>query len=191
MDVRDELLECSRTLNERMSGQILNTTDYQKFGRRSWGEITGTAFRHTGVHFLVVVDVNIHRNLSEAMRTQIRDNLARPLRGAGGRLVRSAHGGLHIYCNQGVFPLWANRAIKCWSGPDFDIDLFGAIDPAHQGIVLLPGAMVKDAGNELTLTYELIEDPEDGVVRLTLPEVLERIGVKIDVPVAVATKKKR
>jgi hypothetical protein len=49
---------------------------------------------------------------------------------------------------------WTNRAIKCWSGQDFDIDIFGAVDPPHEGIVVLPGARIRDKGTEQILRYD-------------------------------------
>jgi nickel-dependent lactate racemase len=39
-------------------------------------------------------------------------------------LVKTAHGGLHVYCNLGNYKLPSNRCVKAIKTDNFDVDIF-------------------------------------------------------------------
>ncbi|KAA6356440.1 MAG: hypothetical protein EZS28_048032, partial [Streblomastix strix] len=76
---------------------------------------------------LCVVDVDIHKDKSIEEIDKIRQNLIDSLPPNVG-LVKTAHGGLHIYCNRNLYRLPSNRNVKVATTDSFDIDVFAQMN---------------------------------------------------------------
>jgi hypothetical protein len=128
MSVSQEELS-KKPLDERIREHIVDTTGYQKFSKPHFTQRTGSAVKTNEVPFLVILDFDINKQLDQDQRESISKDLISKLN-VGTRIVKSGHGGLHIYCNQGDFELASNREIKCYKCALFDLDLFGCQDPS-------------------------------------------------------------
>ncbi|KAA6375185.1 MAG: hypothetical protein EZS28_029290 [Streblomastix strix] len=72
---------------------------------------------------LCVIDIDIHKDKSIEEIDKIRKILIDSLPPNVG-LVKTAHGGLYIYCNRNNYRLPSNRNVKVAITDDFDIDVF-------------------------------------------------------------------
>ncbi|KAA6363153.1 MAG: hypothetical protein EZS28_041319, partial [Streblomastix strix] len=70
---------------------------------------------------LCVIEIDIHKDKSIEEIDKIRQNLIDTLPPNVG-LVKTAHGGLHIYCNRNYYRLPSNRNVKIAITDSFDID---------------------------------------------------------------------
>ncbi|KAA6359083.1 MAG: hypothetical protein EZS28_045391 [Streblomastix strix] len=97
----------SKTIIERVKDAMINTVNYTKIDEDN----------------LCVVDIDIHKDKSIEEIDKIRQNIIDSLPPNVG-LVKTAHGGLHIYCNRNFYLLPSNRNVKVAVTDSFDIDVF-------------------------------------------------------------------
>jgi hypothetical protein len=143
------------------------------------GVETGLSVKTNEVPFLVILDIDMNKRLSPERKQEICRDLFQKLQGRGARIVRTAHGGLHVYCNQGDFELASNREIKCYTSADFDLDLFGCENPAKKSMVLLPGSQIRDDAESPILHYEVVDDPPMGILTLEIADALSTLGISL------------
>ena len=125
-----------KTLNERIGTRKIDLTNYEKHNA-SKGRKTGEALLTNLISNLCIVDIDINKSYDDERKEKIRSELLEEL-DINDVVVKTASGGLHIYCNQEWFSLTSNRMIKCYTSEDFDIDIFGCYDPTKKSIVVIP-----------------------------------------------------
>ncbi|KAA6394776.1 MAG: hypothetical protein EZS28_009697 [Streblomastix strix] len=120
----------SKTIIERVKDAMINIVNYTKIGQQEGKkqQITGKLIDLSlmGEDNLCVVDIDIHKDKSIEEINKIRQNLIDSLPPNVG-LVKTAHGGLHIYCNRNFYLLPSNRNVKVAVTDSFDIDVFAQI----------------------------------------------------------------
>jgi hypothetical protein len=140
------------SLSQRINDHIIDLYNYQKSDKDAYIRmITGKAVKGNEVEQLVVIDIDIRKDLSDPEREFVRNSLLSKL-SENDIIVKFCGGGLHIYTNQEDFPLQKNRLIKCYSSPQFDIDVFGSVDKNSRSLIVLPGSKVKP-NNQCTRIY--------------------------------------
>ncbi|KAA6371793.1 MAG: hypothetical protein EZS28_032679, partial [Streblomastix strix] len=103
----------SKTIMERVKNAMINTVNYTKIGQKE-GEkkqVTGKLIDLTLVEDgdLCVIDFDINKKLSIEETDKIRQNIIDNMLPANVGLVKTAHGGLHAYCNRDGYTLPSNR----------------------------------------------------------------------------------
>ncbi|KAA6376179.1 MAG: hypothetical protein EZS28_028294, partial [Streblomastix strix] len=115
----------SKTIIERVKDAMINTVNYTKIGQQEGKkqQITGKLidFSLMNDDNLCVVDIDIHKDKPIEEIDKIIQNLINTLQPNVG-LVKTAHGGLHIYCNRNYYRLPSNRNVKVAVTDSFDID---------------------------------------------------------------------
>ena len=121
--VIDELLklqdECIQSMKaqtlqeERIGTNKINLTNYEKHDGTK-GRKTGEALLSNKIAGLCIVDIDINKSIDDEQKERIRSELLEEL-SINDIVVKTASGGLHVYCNQEYFPLTSNRMIKCFT----------------------------------------------------------------------------
>jgi hypothetical protein len=172
-------VEYAKPIDERIGTHTALIGDYQKSYSRVFALQTGVAVLTNEVPFLVIMDIDLRKGLPSDQKEVIYHGLLSRFTGRGARLVKTAHGGLHVYCNQGDFELASNREIKCYTCPDFEIDLFGCVTPSKKSMVLLPGSQIRDKDQAAILGYEIVDDPPGGLLTLMLADALAILDISL------------
>jgi hypothetical protein len=73
---------------------------------------------------LCVIDFDINKKLPIEEIDKIRKNIIDNMLPVNVGLVKTAHGGLHAYCNRNSYRLPANHNEKVITRDNFDIDVF-------------------------------------------------------------------
>ncbi|KAA6368121.1 MAG: hypothetical protein EZS28_036352 [Streblomastix strix] len=110
-------------------------------------------------------------------------------------LVKTAHGGLHAYCNRDGYTLPSNRCVKCIVLDNIEIDIFGQMFKykEHGGMeqkelvqnrVVGPNSSFRETKNNKreTLKYEAINDWANMTHLASLREILDSWNVDIEIP---------
>jgi hypothetical protein len=92
-------------------------------------------------------------------------------------IVRTAHGGLHIYTNRGEYTQSTNRYCKAFVGNGYDVDVFASIDPDKRSLVVLPTTTVIESGK--TLKYSWAQGDEGTEIGATVDDVLKALNFDI------------
>ena len=98
-----------KTLNERIGTRKIDLTNYEKHNA-SKGRKTGEALLTNMISNLCIVDIDINKSYDDERKEKIRSELLEEL-DINDVVVKTASGGLHIYCNQEWFSLTSNRMI--------------------------------------------------------------------------------
>ncbi|KAA6391418.1 MAG: hypothetical protein EZS28_013054 [Streblomastix strix] len=119
----------SKTIMERVKNAMINTVNYTKIGQKG-GEkkqVTDKLIDLTLVEDgdLCVIDFDINKKLSIEETDKIRQNIIDNMLPANVGLVKTAHRGLHVYCNRDGYTLPLNRCVKCIVLDNIEIDIFG------------------------------------------------------------------
>ncbi|KAA6394935.1 MAG: hypothetical protein EZS28_009541, partial [Streblomastix strix] len=120
---------------------------------------------------LCVIDFDINKKLSIEETDKIRQNIIDNMLPANVGLVKTAHGGLHAYCNRDGYTLPSNRCVKCIVLDNIEIDIFGQMFKykEHGGMeqkelvqnrVVGPNSSFRETKNNKreTLKYEAVND---------------------------------
>ncbi|KAA6396005.1 MAG: hypothetical protein EZS28_008463, partial [Streblomastix strix] len=94
-------------------------------------------------------------------------------------LVKTAHGGLHIYCNRNFYLLPSNRCVKCIVLDNIEIDMFGQMFKYKEHGGMEQKELVQ---NRVTLKYEAINDWSNMTLLASLREILDSWNVDIEIP---------
>ncbi|KAA6373697.1 MAG: hypothetical protein EZS28_030776 [Streblomastix strix] len=188
----------SKTIMERVKNAMINTVNYTKIGQKE-GEkkqLTGKLIDLTLVEDgdLCVIDFDINKKLSIEETDKIRQNIIDNMLPANVGLVKTAHGGLHAYCNRDEYTLPSNRCVKCVVLDNIEIDIFGQIFKykEHGGMeqkelvwnrVVGPNSSFRETKNNKreTLKYETINDWANMTHLASLREILDSWNVDIEI----------
>ncbi|KAA6355699.1 MAG: hypothetical protein EZS28_048774, partial [Streblomastix strix] len=98
--------------------------------------------------YLAIVDIDIDKKLSEEDRNLIRNELLEKIYQSelNVALVKTGHGGLHIYCNMDPLILFAgNSMVKKITTVKYDVDIFTCVDyNESKRCAVLPDSRIKD-----------------------------------------------
>ncbi|KAA6399041.1 MAG: hypothetical protein EZS28_005432 [Streblomastix strix] len=165
----------SKTIMERVKNAMINTVNYTKIGKKE-GEkkqVTDKLIDLTLVEDgdLCVIDFDIKKNISIEETDKIRQNITDNMLPANVGSVKTAHGGLHAYCNRDGYTLPSNRCVKCIVLDNIEIDIFGKMFKykEHGGMeqkehvqnrVVGPNSPFRETkkNKKETLKYEAIND---------------------------------
>ncbi|KAA6400263.1 MAG: hypothetical protein EZS28_004209 [Streblomastix strix] len=121
---------------------------------------------------LCVIDFDINKKQSIEEIDRIHQNLINNVLPPNVGLVKTAHGGLHIYCNRNGYKLPSNRCVKVITGDNFDVDIFAQMtkfkvddkgketDEIVQNRIVVPNTSIQEMKNnqQVQLKYEAIND---------------------------------
>ncbi|KAA6384454.1 MAG: hypothetical protein EZS28_020019 [Streblomastix strix] len=111
-------------------------------------KITGKAINIADCPYLAIVDIDIDKKLSEEDRNLIRNELLEKIYHSelNVALVKTGHGGLHIYCNMDPLILFAgNSMVKKITTEKYDVDVFASVDyNESKRCIVLPDSRIKD-----------------------------------------------
>ncbi|KAA6360967.1 MAG: hypothetical protein EZS28_043506 [Streblomastix strix] len=166
----------SKTIMERVKDAMINTVNYTKIDEDN----------------LCAVDIYIHKYKSIEEIDKIRQNLIDILPPNVG-FVKTAHGGLHIYCNRNYQRIVSNRNVKVAITDSFDIDIFAQMNRNKiengqetkeiiQNRVVAPNTSIREIKNNqrVTLKYEAINDWENVSHLASLKEILDKWNIDIE-----------
>ena len=166
-----------RTLNERIGKHKIDLTNYEKHNA-SKGRKTGEALLTNMISNLCIVDIDINKSYDDERKEKIRSELLDEL-DINDVVVKTASGGLHIYCNQEWFSLTSNRMIKCYTSEDFDIDIFGCYDPTKKSFVVVPPSKLRANHNSSVSKYSFMRGSFDSAITRSMNDVLSSLKIKI------------
>ncbi|KAA6363417.1 MAG: hypothetical protein EZS28_041056, partial [Streblomastix strix] len=186
----------SKTIIERVNDAMIYTVNYTKIGQQEGKkqQITGKLIDLSLMDEdnLCVVDIDIHKDKSIEEIDKIRQNLIDSLPPNVG-LIKTAHGGLHIYCNKNYYQLPSNRNVKVAITDSFDIDVFAQMTKFKiengqetkeivQNRVVAPNTAIRETKNNkrVTLKYEAVNDWENASHLASLREILDKWNIDIE-----------
>ena len=176
----DNIIENQKTLKERIGDNVVVLTNYLKHDGGSGVKQTGTALLGNKIPNLSVIDIDINKEIDKEEREKVRKQLLRKLSNED-IVVKTASGGLHIYCNTDLFYINSNRMIKCYTSDQFDIDLMNSYDENSRSLIVLPESKVRKNARSTIKTYSFIYGSLDSVVSRSLQDVLEDLDIQIKI----------
>ena len=135
-----------KSLKERIGNNTINLTNYNKHDSCK-GRITGKALLSNKIKNLSIIDIDINKELEEETKEKIRNNILNKL-SENDIIVKTASGGLHIYCNTDEFIAKNNRMVKCYKSNEFDIDIFSCKESDKRSLVVMAGSKVRDSNHK-------------------------------------------
>ncbi|KAA6394722.1 MAG: hypothetical protein EZS28_009747 [Streblomastix strix] len=163
----------SKTIIERVYDAMTNKINYTKIGQQQ-------------------VDIDNHMDKSIEEIDKIRQNLFDTLP-RNVILVKTAHGGLHIYCNRNKQRLLSNRNVKVVTTDSFDIDVFVQMSKQKiengqetkeiiQNRVVAPNTAIREtkSNQRVALKYEAVNDWENASHLASLREILDKWNIDIE-----------
>ncbi|KAA6382916.1 MAG: hypothetical protein EZS28_021556 [Streblomastix strix] len=168
------------TIGERIKDAITPLYNYKKHTDGKKGSKTGSAVDLGKCDDqLCVMDFDIKKDLSDEKITEIRNQIIENLPSNVG-LVKTAHGGLHVYLDRDGYPLKNNSQIKIIKTDNFDVDIFAHIDE-NQRLVVLPKSTYRPQENNQrkTLKYEDLNNMMEKKNLATLNDVLDIYGIDL------------
>ncbi|KAA6394455.1 MAG: hypothetical protein EZS28_010022 [Streblomastix strix] len=168
------------TIGERIKDAVTPLYNYKKHTDGKKGSKTGSAVDLGKCDDqLCVMDFYIKKDLSDEKITEIRNQIIENLPSNVG-LVKTAHGGLHVYLDRDGYPLKNNSQIKIIKTDNFDVDIFAHIDE-NQRLVVLPKSTYRPQENNQrkTLKYEDLNNMMEKKNLATLNDVLDIYGIDL------------
>ena len=165
----------TQTIEERIGTNKINLTNYEKHDGTK-GRKTGEALLSNKIAGLCIVDIDINKSIDDERKERIRSELLEEL-SINDIVVKTASGGLHVYCNQEYFPLTSNRMIKCFTSENYDV--FGCHNQNKRSIVVLPGSKVRANHNSSVTKYEFIRGSSNSCITRSVEDVLSSLSIKI------------
>ena len=169
----------SQTLNERINNNFVDLNNYLKHNGGK-GRKTGKALLINKISNLSVIDIDINKSYNEEQKELIRNDLLNKLSDLD-VIVKTASGGMHIYCNTDLFAATSNRMIKCYSCSDFDIDLMTSFDESKQSLVVAADSRVRKNATEPICSYSFIRGSYDSKLTRSVNDVLNDLNVKLQI----------
>lgn len=173
--------ESNKTIMERFEDIRIECYNYLKHDgdkNKARKTVTGAALETNKAHNFVAVDVDINKGYDEEQKEIVRDSILEKLK-ENDIVVKTASGGLHIYCNIDDAFLPNNRKVGYYKSDDFNIDLIGGVDESKRSLLVLPGSKYradKKKGTP-TLTYEFIKGNYNSVIERSLTDVLNDLEI--------------
>ncbi len=172
----------AKTLEERMSGNTIDLFNYMKHDAIKSGTKSGQALQINKCHNLAIIDIDIKHSLDEESKEEIRNEFLNKLP-EDVVVVKSANGGLHIYCNRDYYGC-ENRMVKCAKTDNYDVDIFVAADENSRSLIVLPGSKVrnndKNSGKRgEMLHYSYIRNDAKSCLKHTVADLIKRLDITI------------
>lgn len=176
----DELMNSeSQTLQQRISDNVIDLFNYMKHDEtKATNRKTGTALLSNKISNLSIVDIDINKELNEDEKCKVRKSIMQKL-SEDDVIVKTASGGLHIYCNTDLFYVSKNRLVKCFKSDKFDVDLFSSVEPDKRSLVVLPNSRVRVNHGGAITSYEFVQGGYESIISRTLAQVLNDLNIKI------------
>ncbi|KAI5540832.1 hypothetical protein TVAGG3_0043110 [Trichomonas vaginalis G3] len=169
----------TKTLNERIGENKIDLHNYLKHdGGR--GRKTGMALLVNKISNLTIIDVDINKSYNDELKETVRKDILSKLSDKD-VIVKTASGGLHIYCNTNFFYAVSNRMIKCYSCNDYDIDIMTSIDDSKRSLVVMADSRVRKNATEPINTYSFIRGSYDSTITRTVNDILNDLNIKVRV----------
>lgn len=183
-ELANELVLAETTsLKDRIRNNTVDLVCYQKHDGGNGTRVTGKALLVNKISNLSVIDIDINKSYDEDKKEQVRKNLMCKLSDED-VIVKTASGGMHIYCNMGSnpFPATVNRMIKCYSCEDYDIDLFCSVDENSRSLVVCAGSKVRDSTHKGPIkTYEFLRGSYENTLNRSVNDVLNDLEIRLRV----------
>lgn len=176
----DEMKLSLTSLKDRMEGKTIDLKGYLKHDGGNGRLTTGEALLMNKIKNLSVIDIDINKSFDEESKERVRKNIIAKLNHHD-VIVKTASGGLHVYCNTDDFFVQSNRMIKCYSCNEFDIDLMSSFDENKRSLIVLPGSKVRKSGRDAIKQYTFVQGSFDSKIIRSLADVLNDIDVKITI----------
>jgi hypothetical protein len=122
--------EQMKTLKERIGNNTIELNNYLKYPGGK-GRKTGDALLLNKISYLSVIDIDINKNYNDEQKAKVYNDVINSL-SDDDVIVKTASGGIHIYCNTDLFPASSNRMVKCFTSDDYDVDIFSTVDKNKQ-----------------------------------------------------------
>ena len=142
------------------------------------GKRTGRALLMNQTTNLSVVDIDITKTLDDDTKEAIRNDIVSKL-SPDDIIVKTASGGIHVYCKTDDFPVDSNRMVKCYKCDDYDIDLFSGFDKEKRSLVVLPGSKVRQNARCKINSYTFIRGSYESIITRSLRDVLDDLNISI------------
>ncbi|KAA6363555.1 MAG: hypothetical protein EZS28_040917, partial [Streblomastix strix] len=195
----------SKELTPRISEKLIQLNDFKKFNDEitplddeqekpvKTRKITGKAINIADCPYLTIVDIDIDKKISEEERNLIRNELQKKIYQSelNVGLVKTAHGGLHIYCNRNCYRLPSNHNVKVGVTDSFDIDIFAQLNKQKiengletkeivQNRVVIINTSIRETKNNqrVTLKHEAINEWENESIQRAYERYLTN-GIQI------------
>ena len=176
----EELIKTEmKTLNERINDNFVELNNYLKHDGGK-GRKTGRALLVNKIPNLTIIDIDINNNYSDEQKELIRNDLLNKLSDLD-VIVKTASGGMHIYCNTNFFTVSSNRMIKCYSCSDFDIDLMSSFDESKKSLVVAANSRVRKNATEPICSYSFIRGNYNSKLTRSVNDVLNDLNIKLQI----------
>ena len=142
------------------------------------GKRTGRALLMNQTTNLSVVDIDITKTFDDDTKEAIRNDIVSKL-SPDDIIVKTASGGIHVYCKTDDFPVDSNRMVKCYKCDDYDIDLFSGFDKEKRSLVVLPGSKVRQNARCKINSYTFIRGSYESIITRSLRDVLDDLNISI------------
>ena len=143
------------------------------------GKRTGRALLMNQTTNLSVVDIDITKTFDDDTKEAIRNDIVSKL-SPDDIIVKTASGGIHVYCKTDDFPVDSNRMVKCYKCDDYDIDLFSGFDKEKRSLVVLPGSKVRQNARCKINSYTFIRGSYESIITRSLRDVLDDLNISIN-----------
>jgi hypothetical protein len=160
-----------------IEGHTIPTRNGMKHDNGGKGRVTGRALLANEIPELVIVDIDIKHDLPIETAEKLRHSFLEIMASYPVPIVRTAHGGLHIYTNRGEYTQSTNRFTKAFTGEGFDVDVFATIDPTKRSLVVLPTTTITEDSE--TLKYTWAQGDEGTEIGATADEILKALNFDI------------
>ena len=168
------------TLRQRIENNTVNLYNYLKHDGGSGTAVTGKALLNNKCLNLSIVDLDINKELKQEEKEAIRKTLMSKLSDED-IVVQTASGGLHIYCNTEEYYVESNRMVKCYTSPEYDVDIFSSVDVNSRSLVVLPGSKVRKNAKTPITTYKFLQGSLDSKIRRSLSDILHDLDISIKI----------
>ncbi|KAA6355275.1 MAG: hypothetical protein EZS28_049198, partial [Streblomastix strix] len=166
----------TKPISERVKNAMINAVNYTKVGQQEGkkAQVTGKIIDLSLMEDdeLCVIDIDPSKNILIEEIDKICQNLINNVLPPNVGLFKTAHGGLHIYCNRNGYKLTSNRCVKVITGDNFDVDIFAQMtkfkvddkgketDEIVQNRIVAPNTSIREMKNNqrIQLKYEAIND---------------------------------
>lgn len=168
----------SRTFNELCQNNTIDTYNYLKHDaarNSSTARKTGRALLLNKCENIMVIDVDIKHELSEDVKTSIRDQFLQALEPFQHIVVdMSANGGMHIFTKRDDYET-TNRNVKWYQSEKYDIDLFNSdYNKDKRSLVVIPPSKVMNDARKVK-QYVFIKGGEFTPIADTTNDVINAL----------------
>ncbi|KAA6391422.1 MAG: hypothetical protein EZS28_013047 [Streblomastix strix] len=184
----------SKELTPRISEKLIQLYDFKKFNNEitpldddkeqenpvKTRKNTRNATNIADCLYLAIVDIDIDKKLSEVERNLIRNEFLEKIYQSelNIALVKTGHGGLHLYNNMDPLILFAgNSMVKKFTFEKYDVEIFACVDyNESKRCVVLPDSRIKDFEYDTVTKKKQPKQPN----QVFMYEKLGKTNIKFD-----------